>query len=218
MIFSFQTNFQTNFFSKNKLFYENSPMRSLKKVHVLVAFVVVTCVFFLFQFSFISNIKLRSNQADSNQHANAPGLPLKPKKHVELNHLNDNLKNVEKNNANTKKRSKLLLPLDKDGHPFLNYSLPFFYSGMLYSHFGFKIVFVDDDVQISPQNSLNKIAGTSEFIGIEAENKMIDKNSLRTYDVQSEKAPGVRGINQNKAELYQPDTNGQFSCLNSNVG
>ena len=181
-----------------------------------MAFVVVTCVFFLFQLSFISNIRLRSDQNYQNLPADTLDIGhAKPKKVVETNHLNNNLKNDPKNSANTKKMSKLMLPLDNDGRPFLNYSLPFFYASMLYSHFGFKIVFVDDPG--AQAATIQKGQSSNDFVGIETENKILDKNSLRTYDMVNDKPSSLRGINQHKAHLYQPDAGGQFNCLNSNV-
>ncbi len=115
-----------------------------------------------------------------------------------------------------KKMVQFRIPVDSDSNPELINLLPF-YNRL--NHFNFTSYLVDepDVYEVDSKLSTRRM---STFVGIESENRLIDKSLLKNYEIDLDihiDLNNIRGINKHKKFLYKPGKDGRFKCLNSNV-
>ena len=112
-------------------------------------------------------------------------------------------------------KTEYYIPLDVNRQPFLRDALPFFNNKNSYN---FSLISV---IRTEKIDNSGKEEKPSDFLAIEQENRQINSNRLsRNAKLGGRKVEdyyrSIRGINKEKYELYKPDSNGLFKCLNSN--
>ena len=109
------------------------------------------------------------------------------------------------------------IPLDNDFKPELINLLPFYHR---LNHFNFTPYLIDEPVEYELESELST-KRMSTFVGIESQNRLINKNLLKNYEIDLAiyhiDLNTIRGINKDKKFLYKPGKDGRFKCLNSNV-
>lgn len=171
----------------------------IKKSKLFVSIFLVTVTFLAFQILFVNYMKaLYSNSGENNEneHFENPRFAvLKPKttpdELIEIEPSFDFDTNDNTTYNTTNYHIELLVPLQKtDNQPPLVYLLPFHHKK---NFFEFKTVYVGDKFYPSSKTKIE-------------------------LPINSQESKIFRGVNKIKLDLYKPDDDGMFKCLNSNVG
>ncbi len=202
-------------------------MVRLKNSHILISVFAVAALFTLFQVLFMNNFQnlfKRSSLIDSkfvwiNNMKELGMRTTTTTRTLNSNNLEKNFKGKLKMNdfqthvtskrQKKSKKSEILIPLDLNGQPHLMNMLPFYHK---YNYFNFSSVFVYDYELENVENIETNRKESNRFVNIEEEHRLV-KNLEKTNQGTLE----IKGIDIRKANLYTPDENGQFKCLNSNV-
>lgn len=184
-----------------KKFQNAIKMALIKKSRLILIICVVTILFFTIQFILKSNLNDRLNDTTRR-------LFLQDESNLLLNKLSIN--NASRRiTRNKQKISQVRIPLDENNQPSVENQLPFF--NRLNHIYNFSLYYIEEPNETPSRDE-------TKFVGIESENRIIDRTLIKKYDVDlAIDLQNVKGINKNKLFLYKPDSNGYFKCLNSNV-
>jgi hypothetical protein len=196
-------------------------MIRLKNVHILILVFAVAAFFTLFQVLFMRNFQnfFKSNSMIDSKFVwinnmkelglrittMAKTLKLNSAIHEKNNNVWLKINNHQRDVTIKKhKKSEILISFKPNGQPHLIDMLPFYHKN---NHFNFSSVYVYD-------YELEKIY--SQRSGQKEPNRfVINEEHGRVQNI--EQPLNIKGIDIRKANLYKPDENGQFKCLNSNV-
>lgn len=201
-------------------------LRMKKSLFIWLIF-LVTFGFLLIQVLFLNDLKLMFSTKDTpfkvnqqeRQDYDLPDRRINPKFDLLLRQKSTSTDLLISNDFKWPAKQRLVeidIPLDDRHRPYLINLLPF-YNKKNYFNFSTRFVLVDSD-ESQTTTTTPTTGSKGQFLNIESENRRISlREDWTLTESKSNEQVSLRGINKQKASLYQSDSDGMFKCLNSNV-